>query len=320
MVASVRDVVHITARVQSFRFTRRRSSVEKVVVNVGKLAATWSERLRASQCGGPVFASARRPSEATPWLSASHQDRIPGGDPLAQSVPGEQLVGSGDSFGCVTEALRNHVHLQGLNEIQAYILVNRWSLDHSNSVPEVSQEFLEQLQHTYLLQRSFLLRSIQHLLLELDMSEESHQSLTGNAITAALQSGLDASLCEFLAISLDPDCHPSLALKGGGLAFAPDDLTAAGTSNCDARGQSWLCQQQALMEQEVVIELAISVFEHRVCSTTCFPKVMNAIHLHIFSSWHEAIAAGGIRARVAHLVSDRSVPFCLFLQHELIAV
>lgn len=220
-------------------------------------------------------------------------------------------------MGCVTEALQKYVHLQGLNEIQAYILVNRWSLDHNNSIPEVSQKFLEQLQQTYLLQRSFLLRSIQHLLLELDMSEESHQSLTANAIIDALKGGLDTNLCEFLAISLDPECQPSLALKGSVPASAPDGVTAAGTSIHDARGQSWLCQQQALMEQEVVIELAISVFEHRVCSTTWFPKVMNAIHLYIFSSWHEAIAAGGTKARVAQLVSNKSVPSCLFLYREL---
>ena len=198
------------------------------------------------------------------------------------------------------------MHLQGLNEIQAYILVNRWSLKHNNNVPKVSEEVLQQLQQTYLLQRSYLLRSIQHLLLELDMSEDPHQSLTATAITDALKNGLDTNLCEFLAISLDPECHQSLALRGKIPAFAPDGVTAARPNDQDAKGQSWLCQQQTLMEQECVMELAISVFEQEVCSTACFSKVMNAIHLHIFSSWHEAMAAGGIKARIAHLVSDRS--------------
>ena len=203
------------------------------------------------------------------------------------------------------------MYLQGLNEIQAYILVNRWSLKHNNSIPEVSQDFLQQLQQTYHLQRSFLLRSIQHLLLELDISEEPHQSLTATAITDALKSGLDTNLCDFLAISLDPEHHPSLASKGSSPASAPNDITAARPNDQDARGHSQLCQQQALMEQEFVIELALSVFEHRVCSTTCFSKVMSAIHLHIFSCWHGAIAAGGTKARVAHLVSNRSAPSCL---------
>ena len=203
------------------------------------------------------------------------------------------------------------MHLQGLNEIQAYILVNRWALKHNNSVPEVSQQLLQQLQQTYLLQRSCLLRSIQHLLLELDLSAEPHQSLTALAITDALKNGLDTNLCEFLAISLDPECHQSLALKGSSPAFAPNDITAATPNDQDAERQSWLCQQQALMEQECVMELVTSVFEQRVCSTTCFSKVMNAIHLHTFSSWHEAIAAGGTKARVARLVSDRSAPSCL---------
>ena len=190
-------------------------------------------------------------------------------------------------------------------------------MKHANIVPEVSQELLQQLQETYFLQRSCLLRSIQHLLLELDMSDKPHQSLTASAITEALEGGLDANLCEFLATSLDPECHCSLALKGSSPAAAPDDSAAASTKD---RGHSYFCQQQALIEQEFVMEIIISLFEQTVCSVTCFSKVMNAIHLHIFSLWHEAIAAGGTKTRVAGLVSHISAPSCLIFLHDSAAV
>lgn len=190
-------------------------------------------------------------------------------------------------------------------------------MKHANSVPEVSQELLQQLQHTYFLQRSCLLRSIQHLLLQLDMSEKPHQSLTASAITEALEGGLDTNLCDFLATSLNPECHRSLALKGSSPVSAPGDNSAASTKNTE---QSYVCQQQALIEQEFVIETAISLFEQTVCSVTCFSKVMDAIHLHIFSSWHEAVAAGGTKARVAGLVSNIFAPSCLIYLHDSAAV
>ena len=184
--------------------------------------------------------------------------------------------------------------------MQAYILVYRWSLQHNNSVPEVSQDLLQQLQQAYLLQRSFLLRSIEHLLLELSGEAPPH-SLTTTAITEALDDGLDLNLCEFLAVSLDPKSRQSLALKGSGHVSASIDT--ATIDDRDPRGQGWLCQQQALMEQEIVIQIAISVFEQTPCSTACFSKAINAIHTHIFSCWHEAIATGGAKAKVARLVS-----------------
>lgn len=211
------------------------------------------------------------------------------------------------------KASRRQLHLQGLNEIQAYVLVYRWSMKHDNKVPEVSQELLQQLQQAYFLQRSCLLRSIQHLLLELDVSEEPHQSLPTSAITEALKGGLDANLCEVLATSLNPESHQSLALKGSSPVSVPGDNAAATTDT----GQSYLCQQQALIEQEFVIEIAISLFEQTVCPVTCFSKVMNAIHMHTFFSWHEAIATGGTRARVAQLVS---VDLCLISLQDSWAV
>lgn len=190
-------------------------------------------------------------------------------------------------------------------------------MNHANSVPEVSQELLQQLQQTYFLQRSCLLRSIQHLLLELDMSDKPDQSLTASAITEALEGGLDANLCAFLATSLDPECHPSLALKGSSPVAAPDDNAAASTKD---RGQNYCCQQQALIEQEFVMETIISLFEQTVCSVTSFSKVMNAMHLHIFSTWHEAISAGGTKARVAGLVSNTSAPSCLIFLRDSAAI
>lgn len=182
----------------------------------------------------------------------------------------------------------------------------RWSLQHDNSVPELSQDLLHKLQQTYLSQRSYLLRSIEHLLLELVIGEESHQSITAAAITEALDDGLDMHLCESLAASLDPTSQQSLLLKPSRSSSAAADSTAS-MHEQDSSGQGWLFQQQALMEQEILMQLAISVFELKPCTPPCFAKVMSAIHLHVFCSWHEDAAAGGAKARVAQLVSAAQI-------------
>lgn len=196
--------------------------------------------------------------------------------------------------------------MQGLNEIQAYVLVYRWSLQHNNSIPEVSQDLLRALQQAYLAQRSYLLRSIEHLLLELVTSDEPQQSMTTAAITEALTDGLDSNLCESLATSLDPNSQQSLLAKARGFISAAADSDVVSMDEQDAKEQGWLLQQHALMEQEIVIQLAISVFDLKPCTPPCFAKVMDAINLHLFCSWHEDIAAGGAKARVAQLVSVRA--------------
>ena len=194
--------------------------------------------------------------------------------------------------------------LQGLNEIQAYILVYRWSVQHNNSSPEVSQDLLHELQKAYLTQRSYLLRSIEHLLLELVIGEEPHQSITIAAMKDAVDDGLDINLCESLAASLDSKSQQSLLLKASRSASAAAGSDAASMDEgSDSTGQGWLFQQHALMEQEILVQLAIYMFELKPCTPPCFDKIMGALNMHVFPSWHENIVAGGAKARVAQLVS-----------------
>lgn len=181
----------------------------------------------------------------------------------------------------------------------------RWSLQHNNSVPEVSQDLLHEVQQAYLAQRLYLLRSIEHLLLELVIGDEPQQSITASAITEALDDGLDMHLCESLAASLDPTSQQSLLLKPSRSSSA--DPNVVSMDEQDTSGQGWLFQQQALMEQEILMQLAISVFELKPCTPPCFAKVMSAIHLHVFCSWHKGIAAGGAKARAAQLVSAAQI-------------
>ncbi len=128
--------------------------------------------------------------------------------------------------------------------------------------------------------------------------------------SAASDDGLDMHLCEALAASLDPNNQQSLLLIASRSSSAAADSDAA--SMDDSTGQGWLLQQQALVEQEILIQLAISVFELKPCTPPCFAKLMGALHMHVFSSWHEDIAAGGAKARVAQLVSTKHIRFITF--------
>ena len=181
--------------------------------------------------------------------------------------------------------------LQSLNELQAYLLVYRWSVQQS-SVPTVCDQLLQQLEEAYHAERMYLLRSLQHLLLHLAAEPTKDPTPASNAISSALDANLANSLCLFLTSSLDPNCR-----KLPGLSSGFHDITAANNiavpEHTSLQAQLTYRQQQALMEQELTVCLLMSVFQLTPCSADCFTKLMHSLNHCVFSSWHVATETAG---------------------------
>ena len=190
--------------------------------------------------------------------------------------------------------------MQGLNELQAYILVYRWSVQQS-SAPTVCNQLLQQLEEAYLAERMHLLRSLQHLLFHLAAESREFPGPKLDAISSALDANLGDSLCLFFTSSLDPDCQ-----KLTGINTGFHDITAASniamSEHASPQGQLIYRQQQALMEQELTVCLLMSVFEQTPCSADCFTKLMHTLNRFVFSASHVATETT-LKDRLAYQVS-----------------
>ena len=112
------------------------------------------------------------------------------------------------------------VDAQGLNELQAYLLLYRSAaLQQAGSTQDLSLEQLQDLQNAYFLQRNNLLSSIYELLSQQDTAEPLPQRSATTALSHALDAGLDKSLCRALAINFaegrSDTSHDTAAIAAG---------------------------------------------------------------------------------------------------------
>ena len=97
--------------------------------------------------------------------------------------------------------------MQDLDELQAYILVRRWNSTQASVLTYLSSNQLQELEATYFLQRSYLLRSIEELLMQPGPNKQYAQC-TAKAARQALSARLELNLCQALTKSFRrPSLH-----------------------------------------------------------------------------------------------------------------
>ena len=179
--------------------------------------------------------------------------------------------------------------MQVLNELQAYILVYRWSKQHNNIVPEASDQLLQELQSAFFLERIHLLRSLECLLLNVLTYKVQTPTLVTHVVQMAVDDKLDTNLCHALTSSLDSTPPMSLTYT---LASVNNQATNLMTVSEVVKAQRRHCQRQALLEQDLLLNLLMSLCQARPCSADCFTELMPTLHRHVFCLW----AAGGEEA------------------------
>ena len=207
--------------------------------------------------------------------------------------------------------------VQNLNELQAYVLVFRWSKRHKK-FPQVCRQLLQDMESAYFLERIHLLRSMEHLKLYPAAGQPDGHSVITSSIAQAASDELVQNLCLSLMNSLDPLSSDSLHSISASGATAADAMMTSERER--AKDQQHRQQQQALLEQDVMLHMLISVFEQQPCSADCCAKLMQSLHLHLFRSWHMSSSASILSNKVICLVSPRQQAlyrFCTLLDHQL---
>lgn len=150
--------------------------------------------------------------------------------------------------------------LQELNELQAYILVKRWSTSQATVPAELSSEQLQDLQSAYWSQRSYLLRSIEELLTA--SGHEQYAQLTDKALHKAIEDKLEQNLSQSLTHSL---------------------ASIAADSHVQHRQAApWV--QQGITEQEDLLSLMICLYSRTTCHPEVFQQTADSLHQHVFQS------------------------------------
>jgi len=191
---------------------------------------------------------------------------------------------------------------QGLNELQAYLLLYRSpALQQAGSTQKLSLEQLHDLQHAYFLQRSYLLSSI-HELLSQQNSAEVYQRSATTALSHALDAGLDKSLCRALAVNLaegrSDTSHDTSAIPAG----TSSALVLSTSQHPETQSQQG--KQQLLFEREMLLSTLLCMFaDWKPCTPDCFQQLMCAMHQHMRFSWHTDKESGAVTSRALQLVS-----------------
>jgi len=191
---------------------------------------------------------------------------------------------------------------QGLNELQAYLLLYRSpALQQTGSTQKLSLEQLQDLQNAYFLQRNYLLSSIYELLSQQDTAELYQRSAT-TALSHALDAGLDKSLCRALAINLaegrSNTSHDTAAIAAG----MSSALVLSNSQHTETQSQQG--KQQLLFEREMLLSTLLCMFaDWKPCTPDCFQQLMHCMHQHMCLLWHTDKESGAVASRALQLVS-----------------
>ena len=193
--------------------------------------------------------------------------------------------------------------LQELNELQAYILVRRWSAKQAEPPLQLSSDQLHDLEMEYYLQRTYLLRSIEELLTQSGTKEYALR--TARAVEEALGVDLEAHLIQALSISLShrPWGNSASSATQPGSALVP--VPSANSSDAYSQQRHSLhAQQQLASEQELLLSLTLSLYSMwRQSAIKPFQKLMQVLDGSVL----KAASVLGPVSRTACLVSSACI-------------
>ena len=172
------------------------------------------------------------------------------------------------------------VTLQDLNELQAYILIRRWSSSQASPPAQLSTEQLQELQAAYFLQRSYLLRSIEELLAQ--SGAKQYAQRTSQAVRVALDAGLEHNLSQALF----------------------NNFAKPATEPFNQHKHSSPTKQQSAYEQELLLSILLSLYCIWVpCQRATFKEIMQTLDKHVF----QASTQPEVVSKTACLVSRKSL-------------
>lgn len=164
----------------------------------------------------------------------------------------------------------------------------------------LSPQQLQELGSAYFMQRSYLLRSIEELLLQQEAASSQYQQSATDAVKKAIDGGLDKTLCSALADNFARQGFKSD--RGPAAAGTLKDTLVLDTHETEQQSQQG--KQQAILERDMLLNILICLFsEWKPCSRECFQQLMQAMDMHVFCSWSTEIGAGASQSRSADLVS-----------------
>ena len=167
--------------------------------------------------------------------------------------------------------------MQDLDELQAYILVQHWNSTQASVPTHLSSNHLQELEAAYFLQRSYLLRSIEELLMHSGPNKQYAQC-TAKAARQALNDRLELNLCQALTESFRrPSLHTDHQHK----------RLSRGAEQC-------------VIEQELLMSLLVCLYPTGLlCQHDIFSQTMQTLHKHVF----QTSSSAEVPSKIACLVS-----------------